>query len=213
MLPELPGILKGLQHPLAAEALERLEAGHRLSKAYVDRTKLTDHHAILPTGKTPVARSAAAAAQDLRPGGSALRRGLSAGPAHRGDAGRDRDRRCDLPGARRAGAGSRLEAGRDRRGVRAAKASLRQVRPRPRRMPPRRRRIRGPAAPGQGQELQVDSLEVQEKETQPPRHYDDATLLAAMKNAGREIEDDALAAAMKHPVWARRPRAPRSSRS
>ena len=36
-----------------------------------------------------------------------------------------------------------------------------------------------------------------EKETQPPRPYDDATLLAAMKNAGREIEDDALAPAMK----------------
>jgi DNA topoisomerase III len=43
----------------------------------------------------------------------------------------------------------------------------------------------------------VDRLDVQEKETQPPRHYDDATLLAAMKNAGREIEDDALASAMK----------------
>jgi DNA topoisomerase-3 len=33
--------------------LERLHGGHRLGKAYVDRTKLTDHHAILPTGKRP----------------------------------------------------------------------------------------------------------------------------------------------------------------
>ena len=33
--------------------MHRLHGGHRLSKAYVDRTKLTDHHAILPTGKRP----------------------------------------------------------------------------------------------------------------------------------------------------------------
>ena len=44
--------------------------------------------------------------------------------------------------------------------------------------------------------MHVDRLEVREKETQPPRHYDDASLLAAMKNAGRTIEDDALASAM-----------------
>ncbi len=48
-----------------------------------------------------------------------------------------------------------------------------------------------------GQIVHVSRLEVVEKETQPPRPYDDASLLAAMKNAGREIEDDALAAAMK----------------
>jgi len=40
-------------------------------------------------------------------------------------------------------------------------------------------------------------LEVVEKETQPPRPHTDATLLAAMKNAGRNLEDDALAEAMK----------------
>ena len=32
---------------------------------------------------------------------------------------------------------------------------------------------------------------------EPPRSYTDATLLAAMKNAGREIEDYSLAEAMK----------------
>ena len=36
----------------APAALERLRDGHKLGKAYVDKTKLTDHHAILPTGKT-----------------------------------------------------------------------------------------------------------------------------------------------------------------
>jgi DNA topoisomerase-3 len=45
--------------------------------------------------------------------------------------------------------------------------------------------------------VHVDGLEVVEKETQPPRPFDDATLLNAMKHAGRDIDDDALAAAMK----------------
>ena len=52
--------------------------------------------------------------------------------------------------------------------------------------------IRVPLPPlTEGQMVHVASLEVQEKETLPPRPYEDATLLAAMKNAGREIEDEA----------------------
>jgi DNA topoisomerase-3 len=49
----------------------------------------------------------------------------------------------------------------------------------------------------QGQEVHIKNMDVVEKETKPPRPYTDATLLAAMKNAGREIEDDELAEAMK----------------
>jgi DNA topoisomerase-3 len=49
----------------------------------------------------------------------------------------------------------------------------------------------------EGQTVHVKRMEVLEKETQPPRPYTDATLLAAMKNAGRELEDDRLAEAMK----------------
>ena len=51
MVDKLPGILSGLDHPQAPQALERLKSGHSLGRAYVDKTKLTDHHAILPTGK------------------------------------------------------------------------------------------------------------------------------------------------------------------
>jgi DNA topoisomerase-3 len=40
-------------------------------------------------------------------------------------------------------------------------------------------------------------LDLAERETQPPKRFEDATLLNAMKYAGREIEDKALAAAMK----------------
>lgn len=197
MLPELPGILKGLQHPLAAEALGRLQAGHRLGKAYVDRTKLTDHHAILPTGKTPspdlppalrkiydlvVTRFVAVFLPDQRieetrveiaiGDATFLARGalvLEPGWKRAEAAGRAPRRGEPAPGAAPVEGDAVDETGES--GV----------------LPPL----------VQGQELAVDSLEVQEKETQPPRHYDDSTLLAAMKNAGREIEDDALAAAMK----------------
>lgn len=194
MLPELPGILKGLQHPLAGEALGRLQAGHRLGKAYVDRTKLTDHHAILPTGKTPspdlppalrkiydlvVTRFVAVFLPDQRI--EETRVEIAIGDATflaRGAVVLE-------PGWKRAETGGRAESsgtgesGLDQTG--ADQTGESNV------LPPLVK----------DQQLQVDSLEVQEKETQPPRHYDDSTLLAAMKNAGREIEDDALAAAMK----------------
>jgi DNA topoisomerase-3 len=48
-----------------------------------------------------------------------------------------------------------------------------------------------------GQTVHCDRLEVRERETSPPRPYTDASLLAAMKNAGRTIEDKDLARAMK----------------
>jgi DNA topoisomerase III len=197
MLGELPGILKGLQHPLAAEALGRLEAGHRLSKAYVDRTKLTDHHAILPTGKSPspdlppplrkiydlvAARFVAVFLPDQRI--EETRVEIAIGDATflaRGALVLD-------PGWKRVEtAGRSSRQGDPSRGASPAETDAAVDSDESGVLPPL----------VQGQEVQVDSLEVQEKETQPPRHYDDATLLAAMKNAGREIEDDALAAAMK----------------
>ncbi len=57
----------------------------------------------------------------------------------------------------------------------------------PQAIPPRKR----------GQELRVKWMDVVGKETKPPAPYTDATLLAAMKNAGRELADDELASVMK----------------
>lgn len=48
-----------------------------------------------------------------------------------------------------------------------------------------------------GQELTVLDAEVVTKERTPPKPYTDATLLGAMETAGREIEEDALREAMK----------------
>ncbi len=49
----------------------------------------------------------------------------------------------------------------------------------------------------QGEQVETRSVESLRKETQPPRRFTDASLLAAMETAGREIEDVELREAMK----------------
>jgi DNA topoisomerase III len=187
MLAQLPGILSRLDHPQAAEALARLNAGHRLGKAYVDSTKLTDHHAIIPTGKrAPV--------------------GL-AGPARRV---------YELVEARFVGVflpeqvveetlvtlnigGETFVA----RGSLVLEEGWKRVEPGLGVGPSEgaadgAERAAAPLPPlTVGQTVHVEALDVVEKETQPPRPFTDATLLAAMKGAGRDIEDEALARALK----------------
>ncbi|MCL2234933.1 MAG: DNA topoisomerase III [Defluviitaleaceae bacterium] len=49
----------------------------------------------------------------------------------------------------------------------------------------------------EGEDAQVDKTTVKAKKTQPPKPYTEATLLSAMENAGRLVEDDEIAQAMK----------------
>jgi DNA topoisomerase-3 len=49
----------------------------------------------------------------------------------------------------------------------------------------------------QGETVQTVSVESLRKETQPPRRFSDASLLAAMETAGKEVEDAELREAMK----------------
>jgi len=185
MLPQLPGILAQVDHPLAAEAQARLAAGHRLGKAYVDKTKLTDHHAILPTARRPPA-------------------GLPEPLRKIYDLVAARFVAVFLPDQRVEETRVTLEIGGE---TFIAKGSV-ELEPGWKRVEPRRAPPAGPDAAGgdaqrplplleKGQIVHVDALDVVERETQPPRPFDDATLLNAMKHAGREIDDDALAAAMK----------------
>jgi DNA topoisomerase-3 len=48
-----------------------------------------------------------------------------------------------------------------------------------------------------GESVRTESVESLRKETQPPRRFTDASLLAAMETAGKEIEDAGLREAMK----------------
>ena len=188
MVPELPGILEKLDPPQAPAALARLRGGHKLSKAYVDRTKLTDHHAIIPTGQKP--------SPNLSP---ALKKVYDlvvarfVGVFLPDQVVEETTVTVDIGGETFIAKGSVvLEEGwkvvEPRRGDNAkTKNKEGEDEDPPQAIPPLE----------QGQEVHIKSMDVVEKETKPPRPYTDATLLAAMKNAGREIEDDELASAMK----------------
>ncbi len=49
----------------------------------------------------------------------------------------------------------------------------------------------------QGQQVPVIDIKNEEKQTQPPKHYTEGTLIAAMKNAAKEITDAALKKILK----------------
>jgi DNA topoisomerase-3 len=210
MVDQLPGILKGLDHPQAPVALVRLASGHRLGRAYVDQTKLTDHHAILPTGRpVPAGLSGplrqvfelvqtrfvsvflpdqvveetrvllaiggadfvARGSRVLDPGWTVADGGGPTAPV-------------PVPGMVSGAGQSTPAAGTGpvgEGGEAPAAANEEQA------LPPLT----------VGQTVHIDRLEARERETSPPRPYTDASLLAAMKNAGRTIEDRDLARAMK----------------
>src|SRR6185437_7028665 len=49
----------------------------------------------------------------------------------------------------------------------------------------------------EGQQSKKRKAELKERKTSAPKPYDDATLLTAMKNAGRDLDDEDLASYMK----------------
>ncbi len=56
-----------------------------------------------------------------------------------------------------------------------------------------------PALPAlmEGQEIKLQEAQVLDKQTQPPKRYNEADLLSAMENAGKQVEDEELREAMK----------------
>lgn len=60
-----------------------------------------------------------------------------------------------------------------------------------------------------GDELLCEKGEVVERQTQPPRHFTDATLLSAMTGIARFVQDKDLKRSCARPMgWGRKPRAP-----
>lgn len=182
MRPLLRDLLAGLRSPYAGPALEYLAKGGGKvpGKAYIDNARLTDHHAIIPTRETP------ALSPDSR---QSLLYGLIVSrfvsifyPDQVVD---ETAVRLDLSGH------VFLASGR-----RQVEAGWRVVEP--------PRRGGGDAATAgelpnlrKGQHVVVNALEVLEKQTSPPKRYTDSTLLAAMTNAGRVLEDAEQAEALK----------------
>jgi len=189
MVGELPRHVAALSqaYPAAAAAAGAgLARGLKLGKAYVDDTKLTDHHAIIPTTQAPT--------PDL--GGDArrlydlvARRFLAVFlPPRVTD---ETVALFDLGAHTLRTTGSQLkdpgwtiaeaEAARAGSGEEAEDKAEQQT------LPPLEA----------GQLVKKRSQQLLEKTTKPPKPYTDASLLDAMKTAGRQVSDEELAAFMK----------------
>jgi DNA topoisomerase-3 len=158
------------------------------NRRVVDESKVTDHHAILPTAEVP--------------------RGLAGVEAKIYDLIVRRFLAQFYPDARWAIAeaitGVEGELFRSR-GKQLLQPGWRQVEGAPGPASPRARKgsdegeSDGPPLPPlqTGERVAVAEAKSTRKETQPPKRYSEATLLAAMEGAGKELDDEALKAAMK----------------
>lgn len=197
MVDQLPGILRALiagpagtkeikdallQSGLDATTVTGDSLRSRLGKSYVDDTKLTDHHAIIPTNKAVPA--------DLP----------------------ERQRNIYMLVARRFMSIFLPPEVRDEttaiikvaahlfrsRGVVIKDPGWTVVEQRAREKEDESEQDaqRLPAL-AKNQQVPKRSAELKEGQTTPPKQYDDAMLLTAMKNAGQELDDEDLAAYMK----------------
>lgn len=155
-----------------------------LDKAYVDDTKLTDHHAIIPTHKTPPA-DLPEKQRNLYQLVALRFLGIFLPPEVR-----------DETIAIISLADHSFRA----RGVIIKEAGWTVIEP----QQPDDDQDKEQAADSQqlpqlahGQQLPKRGAQLKEGKTTPPKSYDDSSLLTAMKNAGNEIDDEDLAAYMK----------------
>ena len=181
MRPLLADLLAALPHPHAGLALDHLQRGRgRIpGKGYIDNAKLTDHHAIIPT-REPLPASLAGNLGALY--ALIVSRFVSIFFPDR--VVEETTVRLDISGhvflaggRRQIAPGWRVVGTSGDEGDEAASATL----------PPL----------GRGQHVVVRSVEVREKETAPPKPHTDASLLGAMKNAGRRLDDAAQAEVLK----------------
>ena len=183
--PQLAGLLESQTHPQAVLALDNLRRGRGSvpDEGTIDSTRLTDHHAIIPTTE-PLPSSAS---PEGRPGR------LYALIASRFLAMFFADEVIEETTVR-------LEIG----GHAFLASGRRRVQEGWRVMGPLRSEDSGT---GDGdtnvpelrarQPVEVRGVEVVEKKSAPPKRHTDASLLAAMKNAGRAIEDEDRAEVLK----------------
>lgn len=202
-------VARTLAAPLKAlarlPAYRDLAAGADLSLIWqgrvVNDARVTDHHAIIPTGQSIPALAGAPARifdllarrflAQLYPPARYLETEVitTVASAEAGDRFRTRGRRvlesgwrvAEPPLAERATEAGDTKSGRRRK---QATADDEAARPLP------------PLAPDQ--EVTVPEVAPVAKQTRPPRPYTEATLLGAMETAGRQIEDEELREAMRH---------------
>ena len=179
MRPKVQGILKGMPEPLRALVLSPDKAIDPGKRVY-DDAKLTDHHAIIPTGRRPGTLTA-----DEQKLYEMVARQLIAAfyPDMEYDA---------MSAVTGVGEHKFLSRGRAviAQGWQAANPPLRSK-------PKKGEEEQALPQLQKGQRVPVKSAKAVAKKTTPPSPYTENTLLAAMENAGKFVENEELRRQMK----------------
>ena len=201
MRPLLDDLLGSLKNPYTAAALEYLKEGQGKipGKGYIDNAKLTDHHAIIPT-REPASSLSPDARQAYLYGLIVARFVAIFFPDQVVE---ETTIRLDLSGhvflasgRRQIAAGWRvIDPPRQQEG--GESSDLPELRDEPALILSGPESLSKDEGLSKGQHVAVKSLDILDKETTPPRPYTDASLLSAMKNAGRSLEDEAQAETLK----------------
>ena len=180
MRREIPAVLSDLRS-VKPEAIERLDLDHiRFSGRIINDGKVTDHHAIIPTGRVPAGLTGTAA----QVFDAVVTRFIAAfyPPCKK--------LRTTVDGVSNTVA---FRAG----GVRVLEPGWTILYPQP------KKRAEGKEAEEQelpafekGERGPHDPL-VKEGVTKPPKHYTDSSLLSAMETCGRDVADDELRDVLK----------------
>lgn len=178
MYPKVEKTLKALK-PYSNYTEKILNAKIRKSKKVFDDTKITDHHAIVPTGVDPSNLTT----EQKRVYDTITRRFISVFYPD-----------CTVSNTTVIGESAGfefkatgkiiLEPG--WRELYPQKAGIEKLKPEEQVMPEFRKTEKGPHEP-----------DLHEKETSPPKLYTEATLLRAMETAGKNVDDEELRDAMK----------------
>lgn len=189
MVAGLPAVLRALRlpgrDPLIATALARTAKGPRLSKRFIDRTKLSDHHAIIPTAK-PAPGNLSADERKVYMIVAERFLGIFLPDKETEETRID----VSIAGHPFRAKGSRLLA--------PGWTAL-QGREAPAESAPGEEEQDRQSLPAVrvGQVIPVLDAELVTRERKPPPRYTDATLLSAMETAGREIDDEELREVMR----------------
>ena len=182
MWPQLEGILEIVPHPHAALALDHLRRGRGKvpDRGTIDSTRLTDHHAIIPT-KEPLPSSASLDGRLGRLYALVVSRFLAV--FFPDEVIEETTVRLDIAGHAFLAAGRRQvqEGWREMEPLRSEDSTHDAELP----------------ALCAGQAVEVRGVEVMEKKSAPPKRHTDASLLGAMKNAGRTVDDEDRAEVLK----------------
>ena len=185
MRSQLAGVLETLAHPQAAPALDHLRRGQGKvpDRNYIDSTKLTDHHAIIPTTE-PIPTSSALDGKLGRLYALIVSRFLAI--FYPDEVIEETKVRLEI-GGHTFVASDRRQVQEGWRAAEPARGDEDDDGTDDPQLPALRAR----------QTVEVRGVEVVERKSTPPKRHTDATLLAAMMNAGRTVDDEERAELLK----------------